>query len=69
MAIASTCSQLAEVGRCCCLRDQPCFIQRLHNIVRQGTLLQICKVPFELTETADANNDTIITALDSGLEV
>jgi hypothetical protein len=59
----------AEVSRCCCLRDQPCFIERLHDILRQRAFLQICKVSFKLTKAADADNDTIITTLDSGLKV
>lgn len=37
------------------------MIEGLHHLVRQRALLQVREVAFELFETADTNNDTVVT--------
>lgn len=64
-----TLSHLPKVRRRSCLANHPGLIQRLDNIIRQRSLLQIRKIALQLLETTDANNNTVIATFDSCLEL
>ena len=66
VAIHATSS--TEVSRCRSLSSHPSFIQSLHHIIRQRSLLQIRQITLQLLQAAHTNDYTIISALDSCLQ-
>lgn len=45
------------------LRDLPRLIEHLHNLLGQGTLLNILQIALKLTLAAHTDNDTIVPAV------
>jgi len=59
---------LPEVSRRRSLSSHPSLIQRLHHIIRQRALFQIRKIALQLLQAANSNDDTVVSAFDSGLQ-